>query len=588
MQNSRNRWLGLVFISMAISLVIIDGTIVNTIFPSLSRSLSLTDTQIQWVQESYVLVFASLLLVWGSLADRFGRRAMLVLGLVVFVAASIWAGMATDANALILARIVQGLGGAMVLPTTLSLVNANFVGKERGIAFAVWGATIGGMVAVGPVLGGWLTTVDWKWVLGAVTIETWRWAFWVNLPFGLLVVLGLLIFVGESKQEQREGGVDFVGAILVALAFFTLTFGLIEGRYYGWWNQGAKLKIGDYTWPTKSISIIPVALVLSLILFFVFILWERSRDRAHKNVLLDLNLFKIASFRNGSIAALIISMGEFGLIFAIPLWLQNITGLDAFHSGMVLLWLAGGAFVASGAIGALGSVLSPVMSVRIGVALEILGIAGLGFFANTDKGWGSIATWLLVYGFGVGIATAQLTGVIMQDVPLEKVGQGSGTQSTSRQIGSALGIAVLGTILFTGIQNYSASSITNIQELSSYPKAQVQQLGDSLGKMISQSSGGIVPNLSLLLQASGAPAQISDPIQSAAKTGFTDAVKSTAYAAAGFLALGLAATFTIKGRRPEDEIAEGLDGAAPKGAGTELTPDPDIYDTTIAATDTQS
>ena len=154
----RNRWIGLVFIAMGISLVIIDGTIVNTIFPSIIDALKLTSTEVQWVQESYVLVFASLLLVWGSLADRFGRKLVLVIGIAIFVASSIWAGTSTDATSMIAARVVQGIGGSMVLPTTLSLVNANFQGKERGIAFAVWGATIGGMVALGPVLGGWLAT----------------------------------------------------------------------------------------------------------------------------------------------------------------------------------------------------------------------------------------------------------------------------------------------------------------------------------------------------------------------------------------------------------------------------------------------
>ena len=167
---SRKRWIGLVFISMAISLVIIDGTIVNTIFPAIIDELDLSSTEVQWVQESYILVFASLLLVFGSLADRFGRKRILNLGIVVFIIASVWAGLTESSTELILARVVQGVGGAMVLPTTLSLVNANFQGRERGIAFGIWGSTIGGMVAVGPVLGGWLAT-DF----------TWRWAFMINL-----------------------------------------------------------------------------------------------------------------------------------------------------------------------------------------------------------------------------------------------------------------------------------------------------------------------------------------------------------------------------------------------------------------------
>ena len=174
MSKTPNRWIGLVFISMAISLVIIDGTIVNTIFPAVIADLKLTSTEVQWVQESYVLVFASLLLVWGTVGDRIGRRKLLIIGILIFTAASIWAGFSTDASSMILARIAQGVGGAMVLPTTLSLVNATFQGKERGIAFAVWGSTIGGMVAVGPVLGGWLAT-DFDW----------RWAFNINAPLGI-------------------------------------------------------------------------------------------------------------------------------------------------------------------------------------------------------------------------------------------------------------------------------------------------------------------------------------------------------------------------------------------------------------------
>ncbi len=539
MTTQRNKWIGLIFISMAISLVIIDGTIVNTIFPTVIRALNIQADQVQWVQESYVLVFASLLLVWGSLADRIGRRLMLTIGITIFVAASVWAGTTTSVDQMILARIVQGIGGSMVLPTTLSLVNANFQGKERGQAFAVWGATIGGMVAVGPVLGGWLASYDTIW-----GFDGWRWAFNINLPLGALVVAGLLWFVSESKQAQREGGIDVVGAGISVIMFLTLVFGLIEGRVYGWWNVNSahQFKLGDFAWPTDGLSVIPVSLAISVVFIILFVAWEHHREKAHKNVLLDLGLFKIASFRNGSIAALIISMGEFGVLFAIPLWLQNVEGLTPLQSGQVLLWLAGGAFMASGIGGALSGKLAPAMAVRLGVLLELVGVAGIALVAG--YGWGAICSFLFLYGLGIGFATAQLTGVIMVDVPLEKSGQGSGSQSTVRQVGSALGIAVLGTALFTATQASIDSKLAEIPAVKAAPAA-----FSWVSSAVVESAGGAIPGLQGKLELAHVPAAVAAEVADVAQTSFTDGAKATAWTAGGFLLLGFISTFKLNARR---------------------------------------
>ncbi len=532
----KNRWIGLVFISMSISLVIIDGTIVNTIFPSIISDLSLTSTEVQWVQESYVLVFASLLLVWGSVADRIGRKRLLTIGIAIFIFSSVWAGTTDSASALIMARVVQGIGGAMVLPTTLSLVNANFQGRERGIAFAVWGATIGGMVAVGPVLGGWLAT-DFDW----------RWAFIINLPLGVLILIGLALFVPESKAENIRGGLDWVGAAISVVMFSTLVFGLIEGRIYGWWevNPANQFQIGDFAWPETGISIIPISLAISALATTLFVVWERRRGKQGKNALLDLNLFRIASFRNGSIAAMIISMGEFGILFALPLWLQNVLGLSPISSGLVLLWLAGGAFVASGVGGALSGKLPPARAVQLGVTLELIAVAAVALLASQDAGWGIIAPFLFVYGIGIGLATAQLTGVIMVDVPMEKTGQGSGSQSTVRQIGSALGIAVLGTMLFTGTQS---SLETRLSDL-----AIPQQQSQIVVEAVVDSAGAAIPQLAEGLTAQGVPVETVDAIITASGDAFTDGVKLAAWAAAGFLLLGFFSTLNL-GRRKSTKV----------------------------------
>jgi EmrB/QacA subfamily drug resistance transporter len=554
MASSRSRWIGLLFISLAISLVIIDGTIVNTIFPEIIGGLGLTSTEVQWVQESYVLVFAATLLIWGSLADRFGRRMVLLVGIVIFVAASVWAGSADSAESLILARVIQGFGGAMVLPTTLSLVNANFQGRERGIAFAVWGSTIGGMVAVGPVLGGWLAT-DF----------TWRWAFLINVPLGIIIFGGLVLYVVESKAPGAKQGIDWVGAVLSMVLFGPLVFGLIEGRVYGWWwvNPKSNFQVGNLVWPADGISVIPISLAIAAVAGLAFVWWETRRERNNQSVLLDLKLYRIASFRNGTVAALIISMGEFGLIFAIPLWLQNVIGMTPIGAGLVLLFLAGGAFVASGVGGALSGKLPAARAVQLGVGLEIVGIMGFGLVASTTAGWVAIAPFLFLYGVGVGLATAQLTGVIMVDVPMEKTGQGSGSQSTARQVGSALGIAVIGTMLFTGTQASLEDQLATLAIPASARAGIVEAVVDS--------AGGAIPGLAEGLIAQAVDPAVAEEVEQASGEALTDGARSASFFAAGFLVLGLLASFRLgSGGRygPTGASRAGAEGSRPGAAKT--------------------
>ncbi len=351
---SNRRWAGLVFISIAVSLIIVDSTIVNVAVPSIVDELGLTSTEVQWVQEAYTLVFASLLLLFGTLADRIGRRRLLLIGVTIFVISSVFAALAPEARLLILARLVQGIGGAMILPTTLSLINATFRGRERGIAFAVWGSTIGGMAAVGPLLGGWLTTSF-----------SWRWAFAINIPLGILIFIGVLLTINESRESTRRA-LDLVGAALSVLIFGPLVFGLIEGRTYGWWLADRPFSIGGLTWP-GPLSPVPVAFVVTALALVAFLVWTRYRQHVGRSSLLDLSLFRIGSFRNGNIAALVISLGEFGLILSLPLWLQFVLGFDALQTGLVLLALAIGSFFASGIVGATSGRIRPVVMVRIGI-----------------------------------------------------------------------------------------------------------------------------------------------------------------------------------------------------------------------------
>lgn len=528
MTSPRTRWIGLFVISLAVSLIIVDSTIVNVAVPSIVDELGITSTEVQWVQESYTLVFAALLLVFGTLGDRFGRRRMLVIGIVIFALASVWAALADSGSALIAARVVQGVGGAMILPSTLSTLNATFQGRERGIAFAVWGATIGGMAAVGPLLGGWLTT-DFSW----------RWAFGINIPLGVLILVGLMLFVPATRAEHPPA-IDGVGALLSVVTSAFLVFGLIEGRTYGWWLAEDGLTIGDWVWPL-DLSPIPIAFAISLVAGVLFVRWGLRRERAGQSTMLAFSLLRIPSFRNGNIAALIVSMGEFGIILSLPLWLQNVLGYDALQTGTILLALAGGSFLASGAGGSLSGRVPAVVVVRVGIALEIAGLIIIGLVIAVDTPWWAIAIGLLVYGMGVGLATAQLTGVVLQDVPVAQSGQASGTQSTARQVGSALGIAVLGTVLFTSL----GGALDNRLEADGLPV----EARDGIVTAVVDSAGSAIPGLE---------AQSPD-VADAARTAFSDATRYSAFAAAGFLALGLLATMRLGSAAPVGGRHEGDD-----------------------------
>ena len=512
----RFRWWGLLAISLGVAMIIMDATIVSVSVPSIVGDLGISSTEIQWVQEIYTLLFAALLLTWGRIADRVGRRRIMLTGVVLFVAASVLCAVAESGGVLILGRALQGLGGSMILPTTLALLNANFQGRDRGIAFAVWGSTIGGMAAIGPLLGGWLTEN-----------ASWRWAFGINIPVGVLVVAGLLLFVAESSEAIAGAAqrLDLGGAALSILGFGALVFGLIEGRSYGWWNATA-----DAPFQLGSLSPVPVAFTVAAVALVCFVLLERSRTEAGKGVILDLSLFRIPSFANGNVTALIVSFGEFGLILSLPLWFQNVLGYTAFEAGLALLPLAAGSFLASGGVASLARKYSPVVVVRMGLALEILSIAALALLIRPDSTAWLTSPILLFYGIGVGLATAQLTSVILAEVPLAKSGQGSATQTTARQTGSALGIAVLGTAFFTTLRTGTENQVADAV-------AGAPQLAGAVDSVNATSGGSITA-----LAADPQTAFIAD----AARDAMTSGASLAGWIAAGALLIGFLTSLRIK------------------------------------------
>lgn len=516
------RWLALASISLGVSLIMLDTTIVNVSLPWMAFDLGMSTSDTQWVVVSYSLAFAAFLLLAGRLADRIGRRRVFLTGIALFVAASMGIGLVAQSGQVILARALQGLGGALIMPASLSLLNANFSGRARATAFAVWGGTIGGMAALGPLVGGWLTTH-----------ASWHWGFFVNAPLGAVVAIGILRTVAESRDEE-DPGFDLAGTVLSALALGALVFGLIEAGRYGWLLQLRDIAWGPVRLAAGGPSLALLALLVGLLAGVALLVLERSRTRAGRPALLDLSLFAIPSFRRGSLVALIVSLGEFGLLFVLPLFVQGALGYDPLQTGVLLLALAGGSFLASGLCTRLAARVGTVMVLRIGMALEAIGIAGLGLAIGVDATRLSLAPALFAYGLGIGFATAQLTGVILRDVPLRRSGQASALQSTARQMGAAIGTAVLGAVLAAGSTAEVRRQLleTGIGDARAVEFARF--VTDTAGQLISF----------LVLQPEG------QRLVDAAHVGFASATRTVAWAAAAFVVLGLLTTLRLPADRP--------------------------------------
>ncbi|BDV24845.1 DHA2 family efflux MFS transporter permease subunit [Corynebacterium ulcerans] len=493
MTKTSNRWAVLTILMIGVSLIVLDSTIVSVSLPTIITSLDLSLTDAQWVSSLYSVVFAALLLFTGTLGDKFGRVLIFRIGLIVFALASLLAAVSGSAALLILARGLQGVGGAMILPSTLATINTVFRDQERARAFGIWGATMASMAAIGPLLGGWLTQS-----------LSWHWIFLINIPIVIaLLIAGHFVFGPDHKGDIV--GFDVPGTLLSALALGLTVFGLIEGTSLGWWN-----------------SPVPFAIACGLIATVLFIVLERARQRAGKPVLLDVRLFRIGSFSNGNITALTVALGEFSALFVLPLYLISVLRLGTIHAGWVLATLALGSILPGAAARHLAATFGPAITVIIGLVLEVVGIAGAGLLIGPATSAPLIALVLAIYGAGVGLASAQLASVVLADVPVESSGMGSATQSTSRQLGSALGVAIAGTILAVDVVRRVTEGLTNLGMTGS----QAEQLAHATA----DSAGAAIPALA---------EKMGPDVVSVLSTAFADATSSVLYVSAGVLLLGL-------------------------------------------------
>ncbi len=406
------KWWTLIAVCVATFMLLLDITVVNVALPDIQKDLDASFSELQWVVDAYALMLATLTLTAGSLADLLGRRRVFASGLVLFTLASLLCGLAPSAVALDLFRGVQGIGGAVMFSTSLALIAQEFEGRERGNALGIWGATIGGAVAIGPLVGGVLTQgIGWEWI------------FFVNVPIGAAAVVLTMTRVRETRNPDARG-VDWAGVVTWSGALFLLVFALIRANDEGWGS-------------TLIVCCLLSSLGLAL-MFFGFELRVR-------NPMFDLSLFRKPTFVGASLVAFCLSSSMFAMFLYLTLYIQNILSYSPLQAGLRFLPLTLVSFVAAPISGRFSSRVPVRMLLGVGLGLVGVGLALMGGL-TVDSEWTALLAGFLIAGAGIGMVNPALASTAIGVAPPARSGMASGINNTFRQVGIATGIAALGAI----------------------------------------------------------------------------------------------------------------------------------------------
>src|SRR6266853_6087320 len=433
---AKNEWLVLVFLSLGFFMILLDTTIVNIAIPAMISGLNSSLDQILWVINAYLLAYAVLLITAGRLGDFFGPRRLFALGLAIFTVASALCGLSQDGNQLIAARILQGIGGAILTPQTLSIITIIFPPERRGAAFGIWGAVAGVATVTGPTLGGFL-----------VTYINWRWIFFVNVPVGIVAfILGIWLLPGI--RLGREQNLDPVGVLLASGSLFAVVFGLIEGQRYHWgtFTDVASFDAAGGHWGLFSI---PSLFVASAILLVLFVLWDRAQDQP----LVPLALFGDRNFTVGNGLAAIVMFGMMGLFLPLTIFLQSVLGFTALKAGLTLAPMPLTSMLVAPLSGRATDRIGGKYILMFGLACFAAGMGLVVWVASLNAGQSTFTLPLILAGIGLGCTFAPMTTVTMQRVNPRLAGAASGLLNTTRQLGGAFGSAVVGAILQTRLAN---------------------------------------------------------------------------------------------------------------------------------------
>ena len=535
-QARSNPWLVLVVLTSGFFMILLDTTIVNVAIPAMSAGLNTTLDQILWVLNAYILTYAVLLITAGRLGDLYGQRNLFAIGLFIFTIASALCGFSQNATELILARILQGIGGAILTPQTLSIITTLFPPERRGAAFGIWGGVAGLATIAGPTVGGALVTyVDWRWI------------FFVNVPIGIAALIATFAIIPDVRPGRRHGW-DFMGVFLATAGLFAVVFGLIEGQRFNWGQ------IGSY-----GITI-PELIVGGVVVLVLFIVWERFQAEP----LMPLSLFRDRNFAVANWIAAAISFGMLSLFLPVVIYLQTVRGFSALTSGLTFAPMSLTSMVVAPFAGRFADKVGGKYILLTGISLFTVGFGLVAFVAGPDSTWINFLVPAIIAGAGMGMTFAPMTTVAMRNISPQMSGAASGILNTTRQLGAAIGSAVVGALL----QNQLATTLHNqaVSHASALPAAFRDQFIAAFSSVASNGfqigtgqTGAKLP--------SGLPPAVQHQLAALAHdvfvSAYIDAMKTTLVVPIAFLGFTALTTLLIK-RRQRPPATQGQPAQAPE------------------------
>lgn len=521
------KWLPMVVLSMALMIIIIDTTVLNVSLKSIVTDLHTNLQGLQWVITGYSLTLAALTVTGGRLGDLFGRKRMFMLGAVIFAIGSFVTSISHNVGMMIVGEsVIEGVGAALMMPATSSLLVSNYKGRDRAIAFGIWGGIAAASSAIGPIVGGLLTTH-----------YSWRWAFRINIVVAAILLVGSLV-VAEARDREEKPELDFLGVFLSAFGLLSFVYGVIESSTYGWWHAKQAFALFGHALPA-GLSPTPIALAIGVALLLAFGWWQRNAEDHGHTPLVSMHLFANRQFTSGVTVVSLLSLGMVGMIFAIPVFLQSVHNLDALHTGLALLPMSVTMLFVAPSSAVLSKRIAPKRLIQAGLLLATCAGIVLYFSISPDATAWSFMPGMILFGMGMGLVMAQASNLTLSAVSVQQAGEASGVNNTMRQVGSSFGSAIIGAVLLATL---SGSLSTGVLRSSVIPAQLKNTLASTVSAQASNVELGGTGSQSSTQQL---PAPVRTELTNIAHQASADASRKAMLYTSLFVGLGFAASFML-------------------------------------------